>query len=761
MVNLHQFPYLIGKYEQRGVIVDIPENLSLIDIESYLHNNFRSKILTVDLILLRFPPWIMRSPTPSNEEKEGIDRITHRFPNTSVHILCTNDYQYKIGANLSNTYRPPNSITKKRKDFLENLRNHELMKIMEASNSLYSVGDNANHVFRLPSKAFSPYFFRVGNVQTSSHSLDTIFFWMIPFLRNIGGILLDTWSIGSIGLNCVRRIDSYDPNKAKSLQLEIMDSYLDDRKEAHARVIELARKASLGYQAPLLIVFSTVMTGRSIKKVSAEVSNHFRSLSFLKVLVLYKVGDTSFNTNGIDASVLCPIRKEGLGQHSDNYDEKQISIPIDRTTYFPVFINEDAIRLTNRVASKNKSFVDAYGDKNVIRIHADSFVDGQKSRHHGVYIDVCELMKIQNFLKKLDAVLNELPSNPPHLIITPPHDAGKALADHVKKFYGGESTDIKVVIHLDLSTSSWVQVDEDESFNMNDIHRQLKSLDENAVILVVDDVITTGNRLLNYQKRLRDLDYRGRIHYVVGVQRMESEKAFADLSSTLKANNLGDSHCVKYVEQYILPNWGEDTCPFCIEEKFLKMLLISDTLKDIKWIGDRLEKLSKGRISGLSNDVFMVHPNSRSPALTLNSYFGKETSSQAAVFSAVAAAIQELRTSGNNGKALNGKGFPVRTLIHQKDFCGRYTDGILRASLFRSLYPEEILSSSDDKNRELTNLVQEILSSDEDDDKNVYAEIALAIGLGKLPTKAVTDALRVRFEEIGSSELFSFMETPD
>ena len=102
-------------------------------------------------------------------------------------------------------------------------------------------------------------------------------------------------------------------------------------------------------------------------------------------------------------------------------------VEIDPNTYFPVFVKEKDVRLVKSVASKHTAFFNRYKDEEVIRIHADSYVGGQKFRHHGIYLDVSKMLENGFFLKKFKQLIDNV-NPPPEMILVPPHDAGKKLS---------------------------------------------------------------------------------------------------------------------------------------------------------------------------------------------------------------------------------------------------------------------------------------------------------------------------------------------
>ncbi len=752
MLNLLRFRFRFGERNRNGVLLDIPEDAELSSIETFLHMELRPYFLSADLVLLRFPPWEMREPEPRSSEREGITRISRRFPNSAVRILSSYKYQHVIGENLSKTYEEGVSFEADARSFIDELRNTELIEMIKQSNALLTAGDN--YMFHLPSGALSNYFVRAGNIQTGRHNLDTLFFWMLPYLADVDGILVDTWSIGSIALNCSRLIGRYASGGRKNLRVEMRSSYVDGRPDTGVDLADLAERISHGWNSPFLSLISVAMTGRSIINLCSALQARGCPSELIRLLVLFSREKDVREVNNITVPELCQLNLE---EKIDEPNEGITTIEIDRTTYFPVFIKEKEVGLIDTLAGRNESFFTRYECSKAIQVHRNSLVDGQFYRHHGIYIDVQKLLQTNSFRERLTDILTKI-KKAPQIIVVPPHDAGKNLAHTIANYFGEKGNGIPhVVLHLDLSYPTSGEFDDQDQLRMQALHVQLRSLKETDSIMIVDDVVTTGERLLAYQKRLRDIEYKGEIDYLIGVQRMPSREDYKVLSSTLSKNNLGDPHRVACVDEVVLPNWDDMDCPLCVEERFLGRLFEDSSSNLSHWTKERWRYLSNTISTGVADEVFLASPDSPALRLTINSYFASENAPQAVVLSSVAAAIQELRTYEKLDGRLDSKGFPVRTVFKVRDF-ERYSDGILRASILRSLKPEELRSVSRERRASLVSLGEALFGSDGDDERNTRPELALAIGLGKLPRDFASDATREKLKDLNLHDLVEIMD---
>ncbi len=755
MLHIFSFEFLHGDANRNGILLDVPENTELTAIETELHTVLRPTFLSADLILLRFPPWNMRQPEPLSNELKGISRIAGRFPSASIQILSTHNYQHLIGDNLSQVCDRTLVSKTNTTTFLNCLRNLELREMIRLSDSLL-IADR-NYKFRLPSRAFSDYFLRVGNLQTNSHNLDTLFFWMLPHLAGVEGILVDTWSIGSIALNCSRLVERYDPKRKHNFRVEIQGSYVDSTPETRSELSNLIERASNRFSSQFLFVFSATMTGRSMQNAISTLESKKLSPHLMQLLVLYRLADNNVQFREKPVPHLCDFGETDLYCFATEHPQQKTAIGIDRSTYFPVFVKEKQVYLLKTIASKNADFFRNYESSNCIRVHADNNVGSQYYRHHGIYLDIMGMLQEHCFQRKLKTIIEKFPQAP-QLIIVPPHDAGEALADfiatHCEKIMGFRP---QVVIHLDLGHSDSPAITPREQQDLRTIHKSLRALKNTDTIVVLDDVVTTGRRLLLYQKRLRDIEYKGQIHYLIGVQRMPSATAFNQLEATLTPNILGKQHEVISVESVVLPNWDRNNCPLCVEKALLTELIVERSLQVSDWMNSRLQLLKEATNVGLSDNVFLQPPNTSPMKLTINSFFAGPDAPQSVVLGSVASAIQELREWDNSEKRLQPTGFPVRSVFAAKDLC-RYTDGILRASILRSLVPKELQRTSPEKEKPLIEWGTSLLTASGENERSTQPEVALAVGLGKLPVETANEGVRSLLKKRHLEDLILIME---
>ena len=106
---------------------------------------------------------------------------------------------------------------------------------------------------------------------------------------------------------------------------------------------------------------------------------------------------------------------------------------------------------------------------------------------------------------------------------------------------------------------------------------------------------------------------------------------------------------------------------------------------------------------------------------------------------------------------LDVRGFPFRTVLAAGDL-DKYTDGILRASIMRSLIPEELRRVAHDKERFLIEWGIKLFKATDQDDKNTQSELALAIGLRKLPIEIVNENTKQALKGTYLDDLLAIMQ---
>jgi hypothetical protein len=394
------------------------------------------------------------------------------------------------------------------------------------------------------------------------------------------------------------------------------------------------------------------------------------------------------------------------------------------------------LNITKNAASPARRFFDRYQGTGSIRLHCDALdLSGQRLRHHGIDINVEAMLESEDFRNAFVGELQRI-DRAPAAVVLPPHRAGVGLADLASRVltrkFGIEPPKI---VHPDLSPDS------------SDVPRNdIQMLNADSLLLIIDDVSCTGRRLKRYQVNLRELGYIGRIFYVIGVARPESDDVWNTRVSelTLRDHRPEEPHIVASAEKVVLPNWDAAECPWCLELEALKSLYTSIDTRDARRIVSRrltvLDRAMRGQ--GLIDNAIWRTVDGAEPHLTIESVFlTNRAPTDADVIASVGAALQQMRT-WNKPRRLEGR-YPHVMVVNPANYLGespRFNDDILRLAILRVAKREELERwDSREEIKRAEHVFQELLSANAGCDA-VRLELAVAMIAGKLPTPSISES---------------------
>jgi hypothetical protein len=135
---------------------------------------------------------------------------------------------------------------------------------------------------------------------------------------------------------------------------------------------------------------------------------------------------------------------------------------------------------------------------------------------------------------------------------------------------------------------------------------------------------------------------------------------------------------------------------------------------------------------GLSRDVMWTRSTRADFELTNGSIFipKRDGTREAAIFAAVASALQEMRTRTN--RKLESR-FPLSTVIDPRMYLGgRFNDAVLKAAILRASHGHELTCVAAPGEQDRMDLL-EIPVSKRQEGPSLNIEISLASAVGKLP----------------------------
>lgn len=666
-----------------------------------------------------------------------LDRFA-RAREHSVHLLSSGGGEIFITGNLNPFIEecPLTTYSLDPASVISEIRDAEMHFLLDSSKALLSLPPGL--LYQTPSRRLVRSFVRVGNIQLHRDAIDAVFFWLIPHLRDVVAILTDTWSISSTALNAAKNASVYFGGPVP--RVEMLPFYPFDEEggdvatHVSRRVVERLAKEiatpepsseseTTPRQQVVLCLISATQSGRLVEHIDYLFSTAGSKLQ-TRFVSLFRLGRSAQDTLlNLEQDERFKLREpDEVADTANSHPVK-----IDPGVYFPLSFTDETVSIWAPDANINRSFFEKYLGSGLLKVHKSHSEPGQRPVHHGIYLETSVLPGSPGFLESFQKTLAAL-SAPPSLIVTPLHDTGKRLGRYAADFFERTGPRVPVFEHPNLSIS--VEADRPGE---RDIRGLLGSARAEDSILIIDDVLISGSRLSQYQKYLRQERFKGRIHYLVGVARPESDKVWAYYRRLLEYRGLGlPRHTLTAVEHVVLPNWSEAQCPWCIEQRlYVRWQAKHDLLP--RFIEDRAIALSTGVSTGLSTDLFLQLPTRPGFKLGPTSVFIPEAANQAEVFAAMAAAAQHLRTVGDAaGNQLGPKRYPVSTVMKFEDYCqAKYTDSILRACTFRCADADELVYGSADEEAKKTDCLNKLITHQTEGENEVALEILLAAILGK------------------------------
>ncbi|MEO6471443.1 MAG: hypothetical protein ABIO14_06530, partial [Aeromicrobium sp.] len=190
------------------------------------------------------------------------------------------------------------------------------------------------------------------------------------------------------------------------------------------------------------------------------------------------------------------------------------------------------------------------------------------------------------------------------------------------------------------------------------------------------------------------------------------------------------------VEEVLLPNWGDEECPWCLEiDEIASYSGMPPGGEHSQEMLERAELLSKP-YSGLQTGLFWSADGGNMP-LGSGSIFAPEDATEAELYFAVASSIQEMRSAG---KLDDDFAPPVaKVLVPEFWSQGRFYAPAITAAILRAARPHDIMPPQ--PSRKLRTSVANRLA--EAAGHSIQREFLLAIGLRKLPWSDAAEAALV------------------
>ncbi len=560
-------------------------------------------------------------------------------------------------------------------------------------------------------------FMRVGTAIQGMDTLDAAAFWLQPHLRGRPVVVHDAWTIKSVGLNLSRyAAHAGDPCEPVA-DVECLGAYDEDMERLRGRLKAACDRAPAG--TPALLVSSVVSKGnlhRMLESLIAEMD-----FEEVRSVALYGSAEC-------DCEVFC--RPAAVGHYWKEEGEEGVpktpAITIAPATYLmDVPLRPQLADIKGVNAKQAAEFFERYEGGDFLTVHRD---EPDRDRHHMIHIDVEALMREPAFSERLD---ERLVSLRPDVVLAPRDPAAKALALEV-----GRRLQIEPII-----------ANEDELPDLADERRE--RLRAASQILLVDDVVISGDRLLGYRNFLRRCDYvsaerRPEIHLLVGVARARDNLAIKGIEDMV--DNWRRFHPV---ETLLLPDWDSTECPWCWELQMLEEFGHEATATER--LEQRWEALMNGR-QGLKHSLFIPWKREGMDPLPVpvwelgpGSVFPSST--QVEFFAGVASAVQSLRSAA---RLSNLEMYPLAQVLDPRFWIsGRYYDSVIVAAILRATRRHDVRAAQIAP--ELRRGVSRRLQNNDD----LQGELILAAARGQLPAVEEMGVGSKRFVSQGADPGFA------
>jgi len=581
-------------------------------------------------------------------------------------------------------------------DGLRRIQEADLMDMMFSDGSACIMEPGGNYHFVTPSLMHTNRFLRIGDLIRNRETLDRLAFWIERFVRKAQGLLIDSWSIASLGLRAMHQA-------GVNIPFDCLPEHPSQNTDACRSVIDKLL-SDIPQKGKLLVVISISGSGRLLEQIRAVMPTGL-DVSFLSL----------YGFQSTPAEIECIARindKEGTYPEADCKfcNDGSKPIPIDPASYHLRSWREEWVMTSQDHCAPGRDFLDRYHDvDNLFFVHRD---DPSDQRHHAFDIDVSRLLKIDSFRDRLVELMKRFHGKK-DLIVTPSH----AVADQMRSI-AEEVLCIPALVHDNLYGNAVTP-------------KQREMLENARNLLIVDDTINSGTRLSGYIQALREGQYGpfDTVDYLVAIARPETELELKQ-ASRLIANRHSWRGALHHVEMFLLPRWSGEVCPWCKEFDLLSKLE-ERYAEPPEWLIRRNQKLSS-RGTGIADEPFLLLPGITTPTLGSESVLAKEGISGQKVVFGVASGLQRHRSDREQNKKLHPD-YPLANVVNPDLFSVRYTEGLIRAAFLRTITRPEFGNQASIESRDF--LLGAMRSVNQ---KIVVGEMLTAIGRRAFPVISAT-----------------------
>lgn len=687
------------------------------ELAQELNNFFQEHSITDKLVVL-VPKYLDASSL--EYFKSGREITFQRVPGKSADYFdrCLMIYEYDADGSFTLIEgKKPKHESK----FISHLLRSGSTVIFKNNGGL--VESTPDHHFVFPSNKHCSKFIRTGNVLINQSE---IFFLAVQLLkhtkdRNI--IYCDTSSINvlpysvfelrrrfKIEFDCpiVHSFESYDLFE-KSTDSFSPESLVLISSSTSGNIIDRLLKEKRADKEQIQVVYFLGPNDKFLNHTANIICNLTKDSDF-------QLGEEEFETyNNPEDCKLCKNHSRPINIRGDIFLTVQPKVERHLLTIKPEYFAKS-------IATFAEHYKSGLPNEGVIKVYyKDNFPDA----NYEVYFDIVYLLKNLTKFKRFDSALNRhidkyIPANTKYLLHLP--DIGsEELAKHIL-------TKIPSSIKPEL-----IKLDSDFTS---------KITEESGTVVIVASCITTGKKLLQISRLMRNMEKLNLV-YFVGIYRPVNDKFSTDLISDLKKGKDKSDERPFVAVETIYCSIQQTETSWELEKVFLEDFIGSlDEDKEpevYRYVNKRLSiLLDNKKLRGFSNDVFLKSVGKQDLRLRKNFAFWTSFDyedneiAQSEVYFTISTIISNLEQKQINSHPSLKQTNYVRNMLSPRNF-HRFNDGIIQASLLRSGKTEYFAYDLDS---ELSLQMKEFLLSIIDKyysaDGEALMEFLLAIGIRRL-----------------------------
>lgn len=687
------------------------------ELAQELNNFFQEHSITDKLVVL-VPKYLDASSLEFF--KSGRETTFQRVPGKSADYFdkCLMIYEYDADGSftLIEGKKPKNESK-----FISHLLRSGSTVIFKNNGGL--VESTPDHHFVFPSNKHCSKFIRTGNVLINQSE---IFFLAVQLLkhtkdRNI--IYCDTSSINvlpysvfelrrrfKIEFDCpiVHSFESYDVFE-KSTDSFSPESLVLISSSTSGNIIDRLLKEKRADKEQIQVVYFLGPNDKFLNHSANIICNLTKDSDF-------QLGEEEFETyNNPEDCKLCKNHSRPINIRGDVFLTVQPKVERHLLTIKPEYFAKS-------IATFAEHYKSGLPNEGVIKVYyKDNFPDA----NYEVYFDIVYLLKNITKFKRFDEALNRhidkyIPANTKYLLHLP--DIGsEELANHILTKI--PSSIKPALIKLDSDFTSKIK-------------------EESGTVVIVASCITTGKKLLQISRLMRNMEKLNLV-YFVGIYRPVNDKFSTDLISDLKkGKDKSDERPFVAVETIYCSIQQTETA-WELEKVFLEDFIGSlDENKEPKvysYVNERLSiLLDNKKLRGFSNDVFLKTVGKQDLRLRKNfafwtSFDYKENEiAQSEVYFTISTIISNLEQKQINSHPSLKQTNYVRNMLSPRNF-HRFNDGIIQASLLRSGKTEYFAYDLDSElSLQMKEFLLSIIDKYNSADGEALMEFLLAIGIRRL-----------------------------